>query len=390
MAYTTINEPRDYFETIIWTGNGGAKTIKGLGHKPDLIWSKTRNKTYNHMLSDSSRGFGADKELGSNSTAVEGGLSAESYGYKSGHTADGWTMVNGNTDDADNQEDGNTNEPGVSYVAWTWKANGATTTTNDASSTGIGNIDSTFQADTTSKFSIGIYGGSGTAGHTFKHGLDVKPDLVIIKNISDGVGHSWAVYHSGIGAEYGMQLNGTDAKSDGPIWFNDTEPTTALVSVGASGSATNSAGTNNRLFYAFANVQGFQKHGTYEGNGNANGTFTYLGFKPAFVMIKNADGAGDEWVMLTGDIATGGGHPGGGVVTGGGNSGHAAGNPVTDALYANSSGAETGTFTTDFLSNGFKIKHTSGATNTDGETYLYMAWAEAPFVTSNGAPVNGR
>ena len=187
MAYTTIDDPSKYFDVTLWTGDGGARTITGLNHKPDLIWTKTRSVGYNHMWSDSSRGFNANSELGSNSTAAEGGLSAETYGYKSGHTSDGWTMVDG-TDTVDSQEDGNTNQPSVTYVGWTWAANGGTTSSNTS-----GRITSTVQANTTAGFSIATYTGNGTAGATFGHGLGVVPSWVIVKSRDSA--QQWAVYH---------------------------------------------------------------------------------------------------------------------------------------------------------------------------------------------------
>tara|TARA_B100001063_G_scaffold246837_1_gene287924 strand:+ start:2063 stop:3178 length:1116 start_codon:yes stop_codon:yes gene_type:complete len=371
MAYTTIDDPSKYFEVVHWTGTGGARTISGLNHKPDLIWTKPRSKTYNHMWSDSSRGFNANSELGSNSTAIEGGLSAETYGYKSGHTADGWTMVDG-TDSSDDQEDGNTNEPNVTYSGWTWAANGGTT----SSLTG-GTINATVQANTTSKFSIGIYSGNNTAGATVEHGLGVKPDMIIIKNRSDGVGHSWAVYHSGIGATYGMQLNGTDGQSDNTIWFNDTEPTTSVFSVGSSGSATNSSGSaNNRVFYAMAACQGYSKFGTWTGNGDANGPFVYTGFQPKFVLYKKSSSNGGDWVITD-------------------NKNNPA-NIIDKEMYANlSAGGSGGTSVGDvdllhYFSNGFKLARTHASQNGDGNVYIYAAFAENPFVSSEGVPVTAR
>ena len=366
MAYTTIDDPSAYFDVTIWTGSGGARTITGLNHKPDLIWTKTRSVAYNHMLSDSSRGFNANSEIGSNSEAAEGGLSADVYGYKSGHTSDGWTMVDG-TDSVDSQEDGNTNQPSVTYVGWTWAANGGTTSSFTESGNNPGG---TIQTNTDAGFSIITTTGTGGAG-TISHGLGAVPHWIISKCRShDNTG--WGVYHkqntSAPETEL-LGLAGNGATLDSSSYYNDTAPTSSVFTVGTSNDINGDARTY--VFYAWTEIQGFSKFGSYTGNGNADGPFVYTGFKPAWVMIKNTS-ASANWHMYDNK--------------------RDATNVVETAFKANNSGAE---FTTsnklDFVSNGFKNRAGDQvSTNTSGSTYIYMAFAEHPFVSSKGVPTTAR
>jgi len=365
MAYTTIDDPTKYFDTTLWTGSGGARTISGLNHKPDLIWTKTRSVGYNHMWSDSSRGFNANSELGSNSTAVEGGLSAETYGYKSGHTADGWTMVDG-TDSVDNQEDGNTNQPSVTYVGWTWAANGGTTTTNDASSTGVGNVDSVYQANTTAGFSIVTFDLTSDSGDkTIAHGLGVAPKVIIFKNRDAAT--NWAIYHHTQTPPKYLTFT-TDPVYSSDDFNNSTAPTSTVFSL-----ATSWHGANKHVAYCFAEKQGYSKFGSYTGNGNDDGPFVYTGFKPAWVMIKCTSEGSRNWVIYDNKRETF--------------------NEQEYFIRAQNSGAEQrddGYSEIDLLSNGFKLRGASGDTNKSSATFVYMAFAESPFVSSEGVPTTAR
>ena len=363
MAYTTIDDPTQYFDTTLWTGSGGARTISGLNHKPDLIWTKTRSVGYNHMWSDSSRGFNANSELGSNSTAAEGGLSAETYGYKSGHTADGWTMVDG-TDSVDNQEDGNTNQPSVTYVGWTWAANGGTTTTNDASSTGVGNVDSVYQANTTAGFSIVTFDLTSDSGDkTIAHGLGVAPKVIIFKNRDAAT--NWAIYHHTQTPPKYLTFT-TDPVYSSDDFNNSTAPTSTVFSL-----ATSWHGANKHVAYCFAEKQGYSKFGSYTGNGNDDGPFVYTGFKPAWLMLKRTDNA-RPWFMFDNK--------------------RNPSNVMKIRLKADSSAADdtSNDNRIDFLSNGFKIRDDALEMAADGGTYIYMAFAESPFVSSEGVPTTAR
>jgi len=370
MAYTTIDDPTKYFDTTLWTGDGGARTITGLNHKPDLIWTKTRSVAYNHMLSDSSRGFNANSELGSNSTAAEGGLSAETYGYKSGHTADGWTMVDG-TDTNDNQEDGNTNQPSVTYVGWTWAANGGTATATGSES---GNNPAySVQANTTAGFSVVTYTGTGSNG-TVPHGLGVKPDWYIIKNRDNANANDgrWMVWHKSLEASYNYYsfifLHLTNSRSEGTTVVNAT-PNTTTFALGDDGMINNDG--QKYVAYCFAEKQGYSKFGSYTGNGNADGTFVHTGFKPAWVMIKEYAANTNDWNIY--------------------DSKRSAFNSMDDILEANLSDAEgTGRADIDFVSNGFKQRNTHADSNRSSGKFIYMAFAEHPFVSSKGVPATAR
>ena len=360
MAYTTIDDPSKYFDVTLWTGDGGARTITGLNHKPDLIWTKTRSVGYNHMWSDSSRGFNANSELGSNSTAAEGGLSAETYGYKSGHTSDGWTMVDG-TDTDDSQEDGNTNQPSVTYVGWTWAANGGTTASNSN-----GTITSTVQANTDAGFSIISYTGNGSDGATIGHGLSQTPQIFFPKCLSTST--NWEMYYFPTGGtrQYGY-LNLTNAFNTWP----HNAPSSTIISLSGSGDSNGNGRSN--IGYAFHSVQGYSKIGTYTGNGNADGPFVYTGFKPAWLMVKNTADSSRHWQLMDNKRSTT--------------------NEIDAYIQANASGAEaTGSsqHKFDFLSNGFKLRGTADNVNDSGDTHLFMAFAEHPFVSSEGVPVTAR
>ena len=364
MAYTTIDDPSKYFDVTLWTGDGGARTITGLNHKPDLIWTKPRNKTYNHMWSDSSRGFNANSELGSNSTAAEGGLSAETYGYKSGHTSDGWTMVDG-TDTSDNQEDGNTNEPNVNYVGWTWAANGGTRTTNTESGNNPGGG---YQANTTAGFSIVDYTGTGAAG-TMAHGLGAVPHCIIFKARAGT--EIWPVYHISTGNTHACDLNRTVAKIDNDTLFNDTTPTSSVFTVN-SDSAINADGVNY-IAYCFTSIQGYSKFGTYTGNANDDGPFIYTGFKPKFAIFKASSASGEGWAIR--------------------DSARSPFNQMSHKLSANVNAAEGTTADDndcDFLSNGIKLRSNDNQMNKTGTTFIYIAFAEHPFVSSKGVPCTAR
>jgi hypothetical protein len=364
MAYTTIDDPTKYFDSTIWTGSGGAKTITGLNHKPDLIWTKTRSVGYNHMWSDSSRGFNANSEIGSNSTGAEGGLSAETYGYKSGHTADGWTMVDG-TDTVDGQEDGNTNQPNVTYVGWTWAANGGTTASNTD-----GDQTSTVQANTTAGFSIVTYSGDGTGNFTVGHGLGSTLDAIIVKRRDDT--SNWYVWHKNLtSGSYVIYLNATNAQASESTVWNGTAPTSSVFTIGTD---ANLKTTGNYVAYCFVGKQGYSKFGGYTGNGNnSNGSFIYTGFKPKWLMIKRAVGGTQNWhVSDTSMKST---------------------NENTQRLLPSLSAAEetrSVTDSIDFLSNGFKCNSNETILNTNGDTYIYWAFAENPFVSTTGIPATAR
>jgi len=351
MAYTTVDNPLEYFNTILYTGNAadGSSTtqdISGVGFQPNWIWLKGRDNANNHVVDDSVRG--ANKHLFPDLSNSEN----TSTNYIKSFASDGFQLG------PDGAVNGNSN----TYVAWNWKA--GTSFTNDASATSVGTIDSTGSVSTDAGFSIVSYTGTGSAG-TIKHGLSVAPSWVIIKNRDDG--QSWRVGVTSVGFDKYFGLNGSGASTSSSGMFNNTAPTTSVFSVGNDG-ATNASG-EKCIAYCFASVKGYSKIGNFTGNGNANGPYVHLGFRPAWIMFKPDSSA--DWTIVDNKRNTF--------------------NVVKDkTLNANLSSTEhDGSADLDFLSNGFKIRNANTDTNHTG-TIVYFAFAESPFVNSNGIPCNAR
>jgi len=345
MAYTTINKSTDYFNTKLYTGNGGTNAITGVGFQPDWTWIKNRDDSYNHALFDAVRGV--TKFLASNNSDAEQTNANELTAFGT----DGFTS--GNAD--------RTNKNSDSFVSWNWKANGAGSANTD------GSISSTVSANTTSGFSIVKYVGNGGSSGTVGHGLNAVPKMIITK-VTSASGDNWKVYHVGSGNTKVLQLNVTDAEATSGAWYNTT-PTSSVFSVGNDG-ATNGSG-KTIIAYCFADIQGYSKFGSYTGNGNADGTFIYTGFKPQLVILKQTSG-NTNWAMN--DIK------------------RQQYNAQDIILYADSNGAESGYGGNyfDILSNGFKQRMSGSYYNGSGLTYLYMAFAQAPLVGSNNVPCTAR
>ena len=340
--YTAIDDPSAYFQCELYTGNSSTNAITFSGNsdmKPDLVWQKRRDAAYYHRLWDSNRGV--TKYLASNDSIAEA-----TFGYVSSFDTDGITF---------GSSDQSVNVNGGSYVLWNWKANGGTTSSNTD-----GNITATVQANQDAGFSIITYAGSGSAS-TVGHGLADTPDVIIFKNRS--AANVWATYHQGLGNNLKLELNGTGAQDADGSFMNGTLPTSSVFTVGASVN-TNGSGSNY-VAYCFASKQGYSKFGTYVGNGsNTNGTFIYTGFRPAFVIAKRFDSGAHHWFMWDSE--------------------RAPSNLVQAVLKPNSAAAESTLFQIDILSNGFKHYNNYGSTNESGASYIYMAFAENPFVTSTG------
>ena len=351
MAYTTIDNPELYFQTKTYSGNATDDTTITLdGSKnmqPDWVWIKNRDTTHDHYLANSV--IGSTKYLSSNTTTTETTLAS---GVKS-FTSNGFVLGTNNT----------VNKSGSNLVAWNWKA--GTSFTNDASATGVGTIDSTGSINTTAGFSIISYTGTGSAG-SIAHGLGVKPDWILSKDrTSSG---DWNVYHDSFAAQERIKLNSTGAKNTNSSIYASL-PTSSVVNVGTGGNINTSG--NSHILYCFAEKKGYSKFGSLTGNGNADGAFVYTGFKPAWIMYKRTNsGADDSWVIADNkrDID----------------------NPVQKYLFADQSNAEGSVNFIDFLSNGFKYRIADNTTNGNGNSYIYMAFAESPFVNSNGVPNNAR
>ena len=366
MAYTNIDDPSAYFQTVIWTGNNGSNVnVVNDGNsdlQPDLIWAKERTSPggydYNHNWVDSSRGV--TKTLWCDSSAAEMTATQSNYDLQSFNT-DGFTT---GAPEYTNSLGGSAVTDGK--VAWQWKANGGTTASNTD-----GTITSTVQANQDAGFSIVTYTGNGSSSQTVGHGLGVAPDFILVKsrNSVATTDANWIGYHKELTASYKIQLNKTVAAGTSGNW-SSTSPTTSVFSILSGNGGTNASG-GNFVAYCFAEKQGYSKFGNYVGNGNSNGPFVYTGFKPAFVLIKRTDSTGG-WTIY--DIKRG-----------------VNGNNYE--LFPHSSEAEhtaTSYFEADILSNGFKLRLTDGQINASGGTYIYMAFAENPFVTSTGIPTTAR
>ena len=362
MAYTTIDDPTQYFNTVLYTGDlqdsdgtGHTQSITGVGFQPDWVWHKGRSGARTHLLVDRVRGVSSYNWIASNSNGAE--LTTNTNGAISSIDSDGITVQNGNDSSS---KSNNAGKNGETWVFWNWLAGGS------ASSNSDGSITSSVSANTTAGFSIVSYTGTGSAA-TVGHGLGAAPKMFIVKNRDST--ESWRVYHNALGATKEIYLDLSNAVGTSSSSFNDTEPTSSVFSVG-TGNGTNKS-SENLIAYCFAEKKGYSKIGSYTGNGNADGPFVYTGFKPAWILLKQSSASGAGWRIH--DTKRG-----------------ISGNPEDETLYASASNAESTGRDVDFLSNGFKLRTDSGDGNSSGSTYIYMAFAESPFVNSNGVPCNAR
>ena len=352
MAYTTIDDPSVYFQTKLWSGNGSAGTsITNDGNsdlQPDFFWAKVRNHTYNHIVLDSSRGV-TNKRIIPNSTDAE-----DTYaGFMDSFDTDGFTVDN----------DVNTNESGKTYVAWQWKVNGGTTANNTSGDIGT----SVVQANTTAGISIVLYTGNNTGGSTVGHGLGGVPEWILTK--SRAAAKPWVVYHASLGNTKSIKLDTNDgAATDSSAWSNTT-PSSTTFTLGNGDS--NHTGT--MVAYCFRSIQGYSKIGSYAGNGSTDGPFVYTGFKPAWVLIKR-DAASSQWHLF--------------------DSTRNEFNVANKVLFPSTNEAEqsyTGSDPMiDILSNGFKMRSSYNQVNSSSGNYIYVCFAELPFVSSEGVPTTAR
>ena len=339
MAYTTINKSSEHFNTKLWTGNGSAgHAITGVGHQPDLTWIKVRNQTGDHGLWDSVRGV--SKRLQSNENSAE----TTTSGVTSFNT-DGFTMGT------------SYNGSGNPYASWNWKANGSSTTTNNDGAT-----TSYISHNSTGKFSIIKYTGTGSATN-IGHGLGGTPDYFIVKARSAS---DWHVWCNNFPAQKRIKLNSTGGWSTNTSIFASLPDATKIYF--GSGGDVNGSGVEY-ICYAWKNVTGFSKAGSYKGNGNADGSFVYTGFKPTFLFYKNVS-ATENWEMADTQRSP---------------------ENLDDKLilYANGTNADVSTTRFDFLSNGFKARSTNTAVNASGNEYMYLAFGQS-IVGSNNIPATAR
>jgi hypothetical protein len=357
MAYTTIDNPELYFQTKLYTGTGSAASITLDGDEdmqPDLVWFKKRSSVESNYLYDAVRGV--TKEIYTNSESQE---STDANSLTS-FNSDGFSIGNANQ----------LSENTETMVAWCWKANGSGSSNTDGS---VNTIKTS--ANTTSGFSIVHFDLSGESGEeTVGHGLGVAPDFIFAKTGLDKSGNSiWWVYHKGLtSASYYLSLAGTGAQASETQAWGGTAPTSSVFTVGDAAGW----GTYKTVAYCFADVQGFSKFGSYTGNGNADGTFVYTGFKPNYLLIKRINSA-EDWMIF--DIKRSPFYPQSSSYSG-----------MATRVSANNSNAEDLTQSgAEWYSNGFKWTTSWGGGNGSGDTYIYLCFGET-FVNSKGVPCNAR
>jgi hypothetical protein len=347
----TISNGANYMAASTYTGTNANLSIVNSGNnagsisfKPDFVWIKSRSNAYSHNLVDSVRGshqvlISDLTNAEATSTITTGVTSFNSNGFSLG---------------LDTSTAGSVNGSAQTYVAWQWQAGQGSTSSNTN-----GSITSTVSVNATAGFSVATYTGNGTAGATVGHGLGVTPSMVIIKSRTGGTS-SWLVWFTGFtGLEY-ILLESTAAKASASSVWNSTAPNSTVVTLG-TGSVPNTS-TWTYVMYSWAAVAGYSKFGSYTGNGSADGTFSYCGFRPRFVMVKRTDTTGN-WFMYDTSRDTY--------------------NVAIQELYANLSNAEAaGTTDLDILSNGFKMRATSAGINANAGTYIFAAFAENPFKNS--------
>jgi hypothetical protein len=356
MSYSPIDKPTDYFNTKLYTGNDtDDHAITGVNFQPDFVWIKSRSAANNHNLYDVIRGV--NKPLKCNSTAME---FTRTDAFKS-FDSDGFTL----DDDATSDE---VNNNGVTYASWNWLGANGTASNSD------GSITSTVSANTTAGFSIIDFTGNET-NSSVGHGLGVAPSMFIMKRYTDD-GYSstseWYTYHKSLASDKYLTLQSTSAvgTNDGSLWNTSTPVTSSVINIGFNANSNHTG--NKTIIYAFAEKKGYSKFGSYAPNGSADGNFIYLGFSPAFFLVKNTNTT-RNWLIFDNKRNTS--------------------NEITKSLEPNTSDAEQtdSNLKVDFLSNGVKLRGLGGDLNTgDGVQYIYMAFAEAPLVGSNFVPNNAR
>tara|TARA_Y100001937_G_scaffold51496_1_gene71475 strand:+ start:89 stop:1126 length:1038 start_codon:yes stop_codon:yes gene_type:complete len=336
MAYTTIDNPGLFFNTVLYTGNGSTQSITGVGFQPDWVWTTSRNNGYNRGSFDSVRG--PQKEITTNGTGAESTLTNGLNSFDS----DGFTF---------NGASYNTNA--YTFASWNWLAGGS------ASSNSDGDITSNVSANTTSGFSVVSYTGNGSTNQTIGHGLGAIPDFIIVKQRNTT--RNWPTYSKALGNGVAF-LDITDAWAGGSSYQNYWYISGMTSSTfGISNNDNTNASSGTFIAYCFSEKKGYSKFGSYTGNGSSDGTFVYTGFKPAFIIFKRSSGTGN-WQLLDNK--------------------RLGFNDENHTIYPNSNNTEQDETDADILSNGFKLRNTGTDGNGSGSTYLYMAFAENPFVTT--------
>jgi len=284
---------------------------------------------------------GANEYLTPNTTAA----AVDDSTFVASFDSDGFTV---GTDDR-------VNASAEQYASWNWLAS----TTFDPATAGTVTTGSG-RSNATAGFSIVKYTSENNAVMTVGHGLSQAPELIIVKSLD--VNYNWAVYSSALtSADYSLQLNNNIAETSYDYWDN-TNPTASVFTIGTDNGVND--GTDENIAYCFHSVEGYSKIGSYTGNGNADGTFVYTGFRPAWILSKEFNEGGDSW-FIRDDKRQG----------------------YNEAnYYFNSNNniiSTTGDNEIDILSNGWKMRSSNSGTNQSASTYLYLAFSHSPFKTSN-------
>ena len=332
---TASTQAGKFFNPVLYTGNGSARSITGVGFQPDFTWIKERSSTSGNTVTDVVRG--TSKNLVTEITAAEG----TSTNVLTSFNTDGFSLGTDNS----------INENSQTYVAWNWKANGAGVTNTS------GSITSTVSANTTSGFSVVTWTCPAGASdvYTVGHGLGAAPKMIIIKSRNGA--YNWFTWNIGLGdntTDY-LTLNTTNAEGSSAGMWGAVGRNSAVMGF-TNGVST--VANNTMVAYVFSEVPGFSKFGIYTGNGSSDGPFVYCGFRPAFVLVKRLEANNDGWYLA--------------------DSKRSPENNVTKLLSPNDSAAEQTYTAFNFVSNGFKLINTGSGVNASGGTYIFAAFAEFP------------
>jgi hypothetical protein len=375
--------PQDYFKAVTYTGNGGTNDVD-TGIAFDLLWLKNRDGSNSHLWVDSVRGKGVNgyKYINSNSTNDEydGANIQEFLSIENGDSINGMRLASNAGSNGNN----------VNFIAWCWKAAGAPdqdyASANDgsakiinedgsantsiqdcaalataATNAGASNVitPSKVSANRQNGFSILEFSRIRASGQTVPHGLTSAPEFMILKEATTA-STPWVVYHKNLSsAAYYLLLHDDIKEGSTNAYFNSTHPNSSVFTLGDASTLD-----TNVICYLWHSVEGYSKFGSYTGNGSADGTFVYCGFRPAFVMIKNTSSTG-SWVIKDTSRDTY--------------------NPSGSTLLADTPDDDFGPGNTiiDILSNGWKCRSSSTYINTTNNNYIFMAFAEQPFKFSN-------
>ena len=346
-----IVEPQKHFDTLLYTGNGSTLTVSGLKFQPDFVWIKVRSHSGdNHHLYDSVRG--AAKSIFANTDDDEQTSDTDRL---SSFTSNVFTLGSNYRVNGD----------GRTFVAWCWKAGGAAVSNSD------GAITSSVSVNREAGFSIVSYSGNGNSTATIGHGLGKAPKWIMTKCRTTDTQADWVVWHVGLSDNKNVFLNQQNAETT-LSYGHITDPTSTLINVSkGSGNQTNVSG-QTYISYCWTDVPGYSKFGVYTGNGDSDGTFVNVGFKPAFVFIKCFSGT-FNWMLYDSKRGTE--------------------NQINKYLMANSNNAEADSTTDnsiDFLANGFKLRYSNTSTNQSDGTYIYMAFADQTSLNQYNLAVNAR